>query len=322
MLLLRLSLCCAVIGIILLISITNHNSAQGMVCNLDPKTTYNGVDLIFSGHVIWKESSPYEWTTIKVQLKEDQMFKGVSNGTITVLWGADMSPEMSLVPLEIGKSYMIYAKHTEIGIVPLCTGIIPLTQDIINDVEFLSKSNHFILSPRQQIVSGVLPDNVQCFDGLVLVKKLSDNFPVCVKPDTAQKLVERGWGIILSQTENSQFISKENATRLFEQHYNYTNVKAISFGFLAFLKYNGTINGSPQFIFYSNYQSDAEPYGNGKVTIVFDNHNQFTKYLSNKFVDRHIWVVGFHSSLPIIYNFVDAKTGEFIGTWNTCTACV
>lgn len=179
-----------------------------------------------------------------------------------------------------------------------------------------------LLSPRQQISTGIEPDNVICSNGFVLLKKIFDNSTVCVRTNSVQKLVERGWGTILSQTDSYQFISKENATRLFEQYYNYTNVKAISFGFLAFLKYNGTINGSPQFIFYNGYQSDAEPFGKGKATIVFDNHNQFTKYLSNKFVDRYIWVVGFHSSLPIIYNFVDGKTGEFIGTWNTCPACV
>ena len=169
-----------------------------MVCYLDPKTTYDGVDLIFSGQVISKESSPNEFNDIKVQLKENEVFKGVSNGTVTVWWGSVMYGEMPLVPFEVGKSYMVYAKHTETGIVPLCAGIAPLTQDIINDVELLSKSHHFVLSPREQIVSGVLSDNVQCSDGLVLVKKLSDNSPACVKFDTAQKLVERGWASAIS----------------------------------------------------------------------------------------------------------------------------
>jgi len=50
------------------------------------------------------------------------------------------------------------------------------------------------LSPKKQVAYGVSPANVVCLDGLVLMKKLSDNSPACVKPDTAQKLVERGWG--------------------------------------------------------------------------------------------------------------------------------
>ncbi|MBI3640016.1 MAG: hypothetical protein HY223_06850 [Thaumarchaeota archaeon] len=49
-------------------------------------------------------------------------------------------------------------------------------------------------SPKKQTEQGLSADLVKCSDGLILIKKLSDNSPACVKPQTAQKLVERGWG--------------------------------------------------------------------------------------------------------------------------------
>jgi hypothetical protein len=48
---------------------------------------------------------------------------------------------------------------------------------------------------------------------LVLVFKISDNSPACVKPDTAQKLMQRGWGILNSTLS----ASKSNLTNTSDQ---------------------------------------------------------------------------------------------------------
>ncbi|MDE1725630.1 MAG: hypothetical protein KGH76_07035, partial [Thaumarchaeota archaeon] len=50
-----------------------------------------------------------------------------------------------------------------------------------------------ISSPLKQSKSGVAAQDVKCNDSLQLVIKAEDGSPACVKPDTAQKLVERGW---------------------------------------------------------------------------------------------------------------------------------
>jgi len=50
-----------------------------------------------------------------------------------------------------------------------------------------------ILPPLKQFKSGILPKDVVCKTGLELVFKAKGNFPICVKPSTATKLVERGW---------------------------------------------------------------------------------------------------------------------------------
>lgn len=50
-------------------------------------------------------------------------------------------------------------------------------------------------SPLQQLKSGIPASDVQCTQGLELVIKIENGSPACVKPDTAQKLIERGWAI-------------------------------------------------------------------------------------------------------------------------------
>lgn len=51
-----------------------------------------------------------------------------------------------------------------------------------------------IMSPLQQFRSGIAEKDVQCNQGLQLIVKAEDGSPACVKPQTAQTLVEHGWG--------------------------------------------------------------------------------------------------------------------------------
>jgi hypothetical protein len=50
-----------------------------------------------------------------------------------------------------------------------------------------------ISSPLQQFKSGLPIDMIQCDEELQLVLKTDNNSPACVKPETKQKLIERGW---------------------------------------------------------------------------------------------------------------------------------
>ncbi len=179
------------------------------------------------------------------------------------------------------------------------------------------------LAPGKQIARSVMPDSVICSDDFLLIKEPHENIVACVKPQTAQNLVERGWKIIRSQTQVQNIISREQADALLHKYYNNTCVgcQAMPYAFFAFMEYNGTQDDHPRFVIYDGYQPDAETaYIADKRSLVFDDNS--AKYLSDKLTDRFIWIVGFHSSLPIFYYFVDAKTGEVIGRWNTCTGCV
>ena len=48
-------------------------------------------------------------------------------------------------------------------------------------------------SPLKQVKDGIMPTHVICKSGVTLIFKSSDNSPACVKPQTAEKLIERGW---------------------------------------------------------------------------------------------------------------------------------
>ena len=63
-------------------------------------------------------------------------------------------------------------------------------QTIKNMIENLSPE---FKTPKQQTNVGILPSEVQCKEGLELIFKSTDGSPACVKPKTAEKLIERGW---------------------------------------------------------------------------------------------------------------------------------
>lgn len=68
------------------------------------------------------------------------------------------------------------------------------------------------IPPRQQIADGVSPENIICKNGLELIFKSRDNSPACVKPETADKLVQRGWGTTFMQTIQDQIRKNQEKT--------------------------------------------------------------------------------------------------------------
>lgn len=60
--------------------------------------------------------------------------------------------------------------------------------ETINEV--VEKSN---LPPKKQLKLVESPEKIVCNEGLQLIFKSTNNSPACVKPKTAEKLIERGW---------------------------------------------------------------------------------------------------------------------------------
>jgi hypothetical protein len=78
-----------------------------------------------------------------------------------------------------------------------------------------TNSVHIFLSPLKQIKSGISALNVKCEDNLVHIIKAEDNSPVCVKPDSADVLIKRGWAkpvIIPSGKEPHEILPSINQT--------------------------------------------------------------------------------------------------------------
>lgn len=53
---------------------------------------------------------------------------------------------------------------------------------------------HADLPPLQQVEAGVEPEEVMCGSEMELLIKNSDGSPACVKPTTAERLIQLGWG--------------------------------------------------------------------------------------------------------------------------------
>jgi len=83
-----------------------------------------------------------------------------------------------------------------------CPAMGPNTPDerIVNMTGIISKEitiDQGMVSPLKQQDANLPPELVICKQGLQLIIKTEDNSPACVKPETAMKLVERGWGHLL-----------------------------------------------------------------------------------------------------------------------------
>lgn len=61
--------------------------------------------------------------------------------------------------------------------------------------EFLLAEQNNVLSPYRQMANGILPENIVCHDGMIMIVKLATNSPVCIKSDSVSRLVDRNWGI-------------------------------------------------------------------------------------------------------------------------------
>ena len=56
--------------------------------------------------------------------------------------------------------------------------------------------------PLKQISNGILPEDVACTEGLVLVLKSSNNLPSCIKPSSVEELIQRGWATEISLSQS------------------------------------------------------------------------------------------------------------------------
>src|SRR3989304_1262413 len=99
----------------------------------------------------------------------------------------------------------------------------------------LSVNAQDIMSPRQQMASGVAADDVVCKSGLVLMIRATNGAATCVKSSTSMKLSDADWGSIIIDDEEDETIRNEtignetigNETIGHETTENATNEKII-----------------------------------------------------------------------------------------------
>ena len=167
---------------------------------LSPDEELSNYDAVFSGIATKNQ----DWTATKnlspafFTFDVDNVWKGDLKQTITIKTA--QSSAACGFNFEENQKYIVYASQydDEYLEVSLCsrTGLLSnATEDLqelgsgysVNLEAPLSK-----LSPLKQFESGILVNDIQCRDSLVLLKRY-DGSPACVKPESSPKLENRGW---------------------------------------------------------------------------------------------------------------------------------
>ena len=76
----------------------------------------------------------------------------------------------------------------EVNPYPVSTKQIPLSDYVVT----LVVSKKAITSPLKQLKSGIASNDIKCREGLQLVFKVKNGYPICIKPETATKLFKLG----------------------------------------------------------------------------------------------------------------------------------
>ncbi len=104
-------------------------------------------------------------------------------------------PFISFATVELEESMSMAAETGEdFPIIPLATVELEESMEMEGETgEDESSEEQIMMSPRKQMDSGVNAEDVVCKEGLELIIKASNSSAACVKPSTAQVLIQRGW---------------------------------------------------------------------------------------------------------------------------------
>jgi len=65
-------------------------------------------------------------------------------------------------------------------------------------------------SPLKQFKTGIPINDIQCKDDLVKIIKSNNSSPACVKPGTVEKLLLRGWGEPIDDSQTTKTVTLED----------------------------------------------------------------------------------------------------------------
>ena len=132
-----------------------------------------------------------------VSISERQSFLLEENWTRTE---NDTSSEVLVYNLQIpdGEDRWTIIAESKKEIIDEASDILKNSLDSFTLLKKLPNSTDIekIPPPRQQLKNNIEPSDITCNPDFVLIFKATDNSPACVKPSTAQKLLERGWSIL------------------------------------------------------------------------------------------------------------------------------
>ncbi|MGI0061598.1 MAG: WD40 repeat domain-containing protein, partial [Nitrosotalea sp.] len=149
-------------------------------------------------------------------------------------------------------------------------------------------------TPLKQFKSGIAAGDVKCNVGLQLILKTEDGTPACVGPDTAQKLMEKGWaekGHIGISTFEHPPVGIYNLT---------SSTKPIILGMPFYIK-----------AVVTNYQTEPITYYNGclsPLSVSFDNIKTITDDVHCHAISRY--TLGPNQSVPVQSDKIETVYNE------------
>ena len=149
------------------------------------------------------ESDSFEG--INVQFQVDHSYKGRVYGIIDIKTSPDVFMGGGVLggdPFIVGEKFFVFATRNDdyfyVDQNPCGSLEAAFPIEDWNEIRgYYSIAEPEILPPKFQISLNIPPSEIMCKETLELIFK-HDNSPACVKPTTAQKLIERGWTITLS----------------------------------------------------------------------------------------------------------------------------
>ncbi|MCE9653576.1 MAG: hypothetical protein K8Q89_11095 [Nitrosarchaeum sp.] len=139
-----------------------------------------GEEYLIKAKFFWSESysQPYEFFA---EINDDKNHKVIERLSVqgTMTPNNELEIEFSWTPKETGE-FRNFSELWATNKLSVLTGVPQY------DFKVMASS------PRKQIQSGIIADHIQCNVGLVLIQK-HDGSPACVKSETKNKLIERGW---------------------------------------------------------------------------------------------------------------------------------
>ena len=154
-----------------------------------PERILTNQEIVLSYDDVWNNYPESRTIPVSISIQNEDNGKQILNKTQNLEVQACSfagTLKWNFVPTEIGNYYAIIDIDNKTKI--------PMGFSVIFDS---TANSQIVLSPLKQLKSGIAFKDIVCRHNLQLIVK-KDGLPVCLKPQTAQKLVERGWGTIVT----------------------------------------------------------------------------------------------------------------------------
>lgn len=173
--------------------------------------------------------------------------------------------------------------------------------------------NNTVLSPLTQFKQGVLAQDVKCYSNFQLIFKTEDGSPACVTPDSATKLVQRGWAKEIVSTPVNAI---SNMKPVIQNYTGYQSkiipgplvLSSCGGGRDGYHSFSNILNSTGFHVFYNITNSSTgfnddyviEPGHAGTITYVIDAGSSPTPYMTNSYFQKELNITNY----AVFYHYV------------------